>query len=239
MLPGRGRLILAAGVLLGLAAPAGAEQPTPQQIDAIKSACRWDFMSNCSGVPRGGREAVMCLKDHLAKLSPACQSAVNAIVPKSPPPATPTAAPAPSPAPAAPAPAAASASPPPPPPAPAAAAPRPSPAPAAGTAAPPPPAAPKKHAAVPAPKPARPAAPAPTQATAAPPAPAAAPLPADLGPIPPLRPLVRLQILRACKAEHDTLCGQVPPGQGRIVECLAAHAAVLSPGCRDAILSAK
>jgi hypothetical protein len=43
----------------------------------------------------------------------------------------------------------------------------------------------------------------------------------------------------ACKAEHDALCGQVPPGQGRIVECLAAHGAGLSPGCRDAILSAK
>jgi hypothetical protein len=50
---------------------------------------------------------------------------------------------------------------------------------------------------------------------------------------------VRLQILRACKAEHDALCGQVPPGQGRIIACLAAHGAALSPGCRDAILSAK
>jgi hypothetical protein len=31
----------------------------------------------------------------------------------------------------------------------------------------------------------------------------------------------------------------VPAGGGRIVECLAEHGASLSPGCRDAILSAK
>jgi hypothetical protein len=236
---GHGGLILAAGVLMALAAPAAAQQPTQQQIDAVKSSCRWDFMSHCSGVPRGGREALMCLKDHLAELSAGCKTAVSAIIPKNPP-ATPTAAPPPPPAPAAPA--AASASPPPQPPAPAAA-PPPAPAPTADTAAPAPTATPKKHATAPPPKkPAGPATRAPTQATASPPPPApaaAAPPPTDLGPIPPLRPLVRLRILRACKAEHDAVCGQVPPGQGRIVDCLAAHGAALSPSCRDAILSAK
>ena len=239
MFAGHRRSILAAGMLLALAAPAAAQQPTQQQIDAVKSSCRWDFMSHCSGVPRGGREAVMCLKDHLAELSAGCKTAISAIIPKAPP-ATPTAAPPLRPAPAPPAPAAASTSPPPPPPAPAVA-PPPAPAPSADTAAPAPTVSPKKHATAPAPKkPAQPAAPSPTQATASPPAPAAStPPPADLGPIPPLRPLVRLAILRACKAEHDSLCGHVPPGQGRIVDCLAAHGAALSPSCRDAILSAK
>lgn len=175
---GRGRLIAAAGVLLALVAPAGGQQPpTPQQIDAVKSACRWDFMSHCSGVPRGGREALMCLKDHLGELSAGCKTAVRAIIPKSPQ-ATPVAAPAPSPAPAAPVPAAATASPPPPAPAATVA---PSSVPAGSSAAPAPtaPPAPKKHTSAPAPKPARPAAPPPTQATAAPPPPAPAPAPAQ------------------------------------------------------------
>jgi len=234
----RGRSLLLAGALLVLAAPALAQQPTQQQIDAIRSACRWDFMSNCSGVPRGGREAVLCLKEHLAKLSAACQTAVTAIIPKAPA-AVPAAAPAQAPAPAAPAPAAAAA--PPPPPAPAAPAPAAAPAPTASVAAPPPP-PPKKRVAAPPPKPARNATPVHAVTAAPPPAPpAAAPAapPADLGPIPPLRPLVRLQILRACRAEHDAYCGQVLPGQGRIVACLAAHGTELSPGCRDAIVSAK
>jgi hypothetical protein len=46
-------------------------------------------------------------------------------------------------------------------------------------------------------------------------------------------------ILRACSAEHQALCGNVPVGGGRIVECLAANGTSLSAGCRDAILSAK
>jgi hypothetical protein len=237
----RGGAIIAAGVLLASAAPALGQQPTPQQIDAIKSACRWDFMSNCSGVPRGGREALMCLKDHLEALSAGCRTAVSAIIPKTPP-ARPAAAPAAPPPPPAPAAAAAPPAAHPTPPAAAATATAPTtPAPAASTTAPPPP-APKKHASAPPPaKLTRPAAaPAPKHAVAAPPpAPAPAPQPADLGPIPPLRPIVRLRILNACKAEHDAMCGQVLPGQGRIVECLAAHGAALSPPCRDAILSAK
>jgi hypothetical protein len=46
-------------------------------------------------------------------------------------------------------------------------------------------------------------------------------------------------ILRACDAEHQAYCANVPPGGGRIVECLAANGSALSAGCRDAILSAK
>jgi hypothetical protein len=108
-----------AGLCLMLSAiPAGA-QPTAEQQKALRSNCRSDFMSNCSGVSPGGAEALQCLQRNVAKLSPGCQGAVNALAPRSapqpatasaPPPAA-TPAPAPAPAPAS-APAAASAPPP-------------------------------------------------------------------------------------------------------------------------------
>lgn len=58
-------------------------------MNAARSSCRSDFLANCSGVPRGSTEALDRLRQHMAKLSPACGSAVNVIVPPSP---TPTAA---------------------------------------------------------------------------------------------------------------------------------------------------
>jgi hypothetical protein len=237
---------IAALALLVLSVPALAQQPTQEQIGAIRSNCRSDFMSNCSGVPRGGAEALRCLRDHMAQLSPGCRTAVSAATPAAAPkvaepPAGAPAAPATTPAaPPAPAPAAAAPS------APAAPVAEPATPPAAQPAtasAPPAPATSKKS---PPPKSAaaQPATPQPNRAAAAaapaaPPAPAPAAQPTSLGPIPPLRPAVRLMIVRACKPETQTLCGMVPAGGGRIVECLAAHGASLSPGCRDAILSAK
>jgi len=67
-----------------------AAEPTDAQRSAIKSNCRADFMSNCAGVPAGGAEAMQCLEQHLAKLSPSCQQAVNAVAA----PAAPSTAPA-------------------------------------------------------------------------------------------------------------------------------------------------
>jgi hypothetical protein len=69
-----------------------AQQPTQAQRDAIRAACRADFMANCSGVQPGGKEAFECLLHNDAKLSPSCQAAVNAAAPK---PAEPAAAAAP------------------------------------------------------------------------------------------------------------------------------------------------
>ena len=91
-----------AGLLLALSyEQASAQQPTQAQRDAIRAACRADFMANCSGVQPGGKEAFECLVRNDAKLSPSCQAAVNAAAPK---PAEPAAAAAPAaPAPAAPA----------------------------------------------------------------------------------------------------------------------------------------
>ena len=81
----------------GSAQLAVAQEPTPDQQSAIRSNCRSDFMANCSGVPRGGKEAMQCLKDNVAKLSSGCQQAVKAVMPApaAKPPAPPvTAAPA-------------------------------------------------------------------------------------------------------------------------------------------------
>jgi hypothetical protein len=62
-------------------APAAAapRQPTPEQLNAIRSTCRSDFMSHCSGVQPGGAEAMQCLERNSAQLSAPCKGAVAAI----------------------------------------------------------------------------------------------------------------------------------------------------------------
>jgi len=96
------RYLAFAGLLLVLSfEQASAQQPTQAQRDAIRAACRADFMANCSGVQPGGKEALACLVRNDARLSAPCKSAVDAAAPK---PAEPAAAAAPAaPAPAAPA----------------------------------------------------------------------------------------------------------------------------------------
>jgi hypothetical protein len=71
---------------------AQAQQPTPAQTSAIRGSCRSDFMANCSGVQPGGRDALQCLERNVARLSPACKTAVSAVMPA---PAKPAAAPPP------------------------------------------------------------------------------------------------------------------------------------------------
>jgi hypothetical protein len=66
---------------VAIAAPAAAQQPTQAQRDAIKSACRSDFMAQCSGVQPGGQAALSCLQQHSASLSQPCQQAVGALSP--------------------------------------------------------------------------------------------------------------------------------------------------------------
>jgi hypothetical protein len=223
-------------LIVGLFAGAGiaaAQQPTPDQQDAIRSNCRSDFMANCSGVPRGGKEAMQCLKDNVAKLSSGCQQAVKAVMPapapKPPTPVTATpaapASPPPAAAPAAPV-AAAPAAPAAPAAAPAASTPTQEvPAPTAATALTPPAAAAVKPAA-----PAAPAAKSAAKPPAAAPAPPAAPAVIVVAPIQ-VFALVRTK----CRAEYRAYCSDVDIGGGRVVACLQANAASLSPTCQSGL----
>ena len=65
---------------LGLAQAAAAQGPSEEQRAAIRAACRSDYVAHCTSVPPGGAEALECLREHLASVSPACQQAVNAEV---------------------------------------------------------------------------------------------------------------------------------------------------------------
>ena len=75
-------LILAGVVPGGWFDEASAQQPTPEQIAAIRQSCRSDFMSHCAGVQPGGREALQCLKRNAASVSAPCKSALDAVGPK-------------------------------------------------------------------------------------------------------------------------------------------------------------
>lgn len=72
----RGGALAAALFAAGAAA---AQSPTSAQQQALKASCQSDFRANCSGVSPGGQAALACLQKNVAKLSAACQSAVNAI----------------------------------------------------------------------------------------------------------------------------------------------------------------
>jgi hypothetical protein len=65
-----------------------AQQPTPQQQNAIRQSCRSDFQANCAGVPAGGPEALQCLKQNVPRASPACQQALAPVMSSAATPAT-------------------------------------------------------------------------------------------------------------------------------------------------------
>lgn len=221
------RLLTSAVLGLGLSALTAQAQPTDAQRDAIRSNCRSDFMSNCSGVTPGGAEALQCLQRNMSKLSSGCQGAVKAI---SPPPAA--AAPrSEAPAPTAPAPAPTPAAAP-------AAAPAPAPAaPAPGrttttttttttivttTAAAPATTAPAS----------KPAATAPARTANV--APAAAPAPAARPAGAPTEQQ-KAAIRSACQSDFMAKCRGVQPGGAEAFQCLQRNSAQLAPACRSAV----
>jgi hypothetical protein len=210
-----GKVVIAvtALILLLLGVAAHAQQPSQTQIAAVRTSCRSDFMANCSGVQPGGKDALDCLRQNLAKLSGSCKTAVSALTPAS--------------APAGAAPAAAI---------PPAAAPSVTTAPPAAAV---PPAA-AKPPARPVAKlnPPAASAPPPTSAAApmAPPAAAPAPEAPDVMVLPPRE---ALRILRICAVDRQALCAGVPAGGGRIIACLMRNAPALSPPCKNALTMAQ
>jgi len=95
--------LLPGAALIALAAltDAATAQVTAEQQSAIRSNCRSDFMSKCSGVTPGGKDALMCLQKNIASLSPGCKTAVSATIPAPAPAEAKPAQAAPAPAPAA------------------------------------------------------------------------------------------------------------------------------------------
>lgn len=217
----RSSLVVYAIIALTLR-PAAAQQPSQAQRDAVRAACRSDFMANCAGVQPGGKDAFDCLVRNEPKLSSPCRSAVGAIAsPASSTPASVPSAAAPVMAPNEGAPSGQGQS---------------------STPAPPPStkahraAAPTKKTQAAARTTTVPAAPA-AAATAAQSAsgPAIAPTVAPLGPIRPMLPRRALMILAQCRPDQQRLCAEVPAGGGQIFACLAANAQQLSPVCYDAL----
>jgi hypothetical protein len=266
--------------------PGEAQNPSPEQISAVRAACRSDFKAHCRGVQPGGAEALQCLQQNGSQLSGPCRGAVAAIAGGAPPAGSESAAPGAAP--------------------PAAEAQPPETAQPADTAPPPrkrPGVKPRVGAAPQsAPPPSEAQQPSPEQisavraacrsdfmahcrgvqpggaealqclqqnssqlsgscrsavaavGTGAPPpgsesaAPAAAPPggpgpavgPGPMpGPMPTLRPGEAFYVLRICGPDKRLLCGDVPPGGGRIIACLAENASNLSPDCAAALAAAR
>jgi hypothetical protein len=255
---------LTAALTMAAASPSFS-QPTEAQKEAVKSACRSDYMAHCSSVTPGGEEALQCLAKNMSSLSGSCQSAVKAIeasaAPKNEPAksepakseATPAAAPKTETAKPAAEPKGESK--------PTAAAGKPSSAQAAAIksacrgdypkvcASVPPGGAPalecleKNKAKVSAG--CSKALAAVSGGSAAPAAAGGAPAAAGAAPaaapvvivLRPMLPREELFVMRsACGGDIRTLCGGVAPGGGRIMQCIANRAADLSPACKDVLV---
>jgi len=258
---GHRTLLSGATAIAVLALTFGAEaQVTAEQQSAIRANCRSDFMSKCSGVTPGGKEALVCLQQNVAGLSAACKSAVSPTLPAPAAPAAPKAVEA------APAPAA-----------------QPAPQPASAPPAPVP-AAPPKAAVAPAPKAVSAAAAAPTAAqqnaikqscrsdfmakcsgvtpggkdalaclqknastlspgckqavaaiggapAAAPAAAAAAAATPAAGPTPEQLKAVKF----TCRGDFTRYCRGVQPGGPEAIGCLQTNAARLTPDCKTSL----
>ena len=70
-----GSFVLAGLLIVPVFAPVAAQQPTESEREAIRSACRSDFMTHCASVQPGGKEALECLLQNDSKLSAPCKSA--------------------------------------------------------------------------------------------------------------------------------------------------------------------
>jgi hypothetical protein len=53
-----------------------------------------------------------------------------------------------------------------------------------------------------------------------------------------LPPIAELMITRRCRVDISTIC-PLPPGGGRIIACLVANTASLTPRCQGALAEAR
>jgi len=245
-------------MMFAMTPPAFSQAPTDAQRSAIRAQCRADYQANCASIPPGGMASLQCLQKNMSSLSPGCQTAVRAVEAPAAPkaetaPATPKAESAPDAAPAKPA--AETATPPK-----TAAAPKPAASPATRKPSSAQVAAIRSAcrsdyqqncAGVPtggaaalsclqknkenlsascqrAVSAVDSSGGAPADAATADPAVA----PAAALVLRPMRPREVIFVLRSgCGEDARALCSDVPPGGGRIMQCLAAQSASLSPAC--------
>jgi hypothetical protein len=76
---GRGDAARLLAALSCFAAGTALAQPLgPAQADAVRQACRADYLKHCFGIPPGGGAALACLKQNAASVSRGCQAALAA-----------------------------------------------------------------------------------------------------------------------------------------------------------------
>jgi hypothetical protein len=73
------KIVMSLGLLGAIVSQAAAQQPTKGQANALRSACRSDFIAHCSNVKPSGPAALTCLQRNAASLSSACRTAVSAV----------------------------------------------------------------------------------------------------------------------------------------------------------------
>jgi hypothetical protein len=73
------RVAIVSAAIVAIATPTLAQGPSEAQKQAVRSACRSDYMAHCSSVQPGGEAALQCLAKNMSSLSAGCQSAVRAV----------------------------------------------------------------------------------------------------------------------------------------------------------------
>jgi hypothetical protein len=73
------KVAIVSAAIVAIATPSLAQGPSEAQKQAVKSACRSDYMAHCSSVQPGGEAALQCLAKNMSSLSAGCQSAVRAV----------------------------------------------------------------------------------------------------------------------------------------------------------------
>jgi hypothetical protein len=72
------KIVVSLCALCVIVSQAGA-QPSKAQVNALRSACRSDYMAHCSRVNPNGPGALPCLQRNASALSPKCRAAVSAV----------------------------------------------------------------------------------------------------------------------------------------------------------------